>query len=122
METETPRRCLDCERLLILEATWRAMTPVEVATAKHTGRAKHCARGLCNGCYVRHKAHGTLDNYARSTTPAEVALAEWEWLHEAGELRRSDVLADRIRQAAPRIGMSPEALEAALQRAARRAA
>lgn len=49
--------------------------------------------------------------------PAELVLADWRWLHETGQLDEDDTLANRIRIAAPRIGMKVDALEQALRRA-----
>lgn len=49
--------------------------------------------------------------------PRELVLVDWEWLHETGELSEADPLAQRVRAAAPRMGMSDDALERALQRA-----
>jgi hypothetical protein len=51
--------------------------------------------------------------------PRAVALEEWRFLHEAGELNPRDPQAQRIRQAAPRLGVSYSALERALLRAKR---
>lgn len=119
---DSDRRCLVCERRLILEHHWRAMSAEAKATAKHTGRAAHRCRGLCTRCHDRAAAAGTLEDFPRINMAGPDVLAEWEWLHEAGELRSSDSRAQRIRQAAPRIGLSEEALDAALWRAERTAA
>lgn len=51
------------------------------------------------------------------SVPRELVLADWNWLHETGELRATDPLAWRIREAAPRMGMTDEALGKALERA-----
>lgn len=47
----------------------------------------------------------------------ELVLVDWYWLHETGQLDEDTPLAVRIREAAPRIGMTADALEQALRRA-----
>lgn len=49
--------------------------------------------------------------------PRELVMADWNWLHETGELDPEMPLIQRVKLAAPRIGMSVDALDRALHRA-----
>lgn len=53
----------------------------------------------------------------RPIVPRAHVVAEWEWLHETGELSSTDSMRARIALAAPRINMTAPALEKALARA-----
>jgi hypothetical protein len=46
--------------------------------------------------------------------PRHLVVLDWHWLHEVGELREDETLAERVRRAAPRIGVSETALFSAL--------
>ena len=47
----------------------------------------------------------------------ELVLEDWNWLHETGQLDHADSLKHRTELAAPRMGMSVDALAQALRRA-----
>lgn len=65
------------------------------------------------------RAVGTAREYLGETVGVKSAhvLADWHWLHETRQLSEADSLNHRIELAAPRIGMSCDALEQALRRA-----
>lgn len=66
--------------------------------------------GLCGRCEARHRA-GTTPGVRTPYVPAECALDDWAMLRDQGY---------NWRDAAPRIGMTPGALDKALTRAKRR--
>lgn len=89
-------KCVDCGRKI---------TPQKRA---HEGHPRHAGRGLCTACHARHKAHGTLIDFERKSWSREELLNEWVLLRDEGI---------RMRDAAPRIGVSYDALDRALCRA-----
>ena len=68
-------------------------------------------RRLCGTCYERHRYHGTVDRFQRTTWINDELIAEWEWLASEGYTRA---------QAAERLGMSKKRLEKAIERHQRR--
>lgn len=71
----------------------------------------HHSRGLCRTCYRRATEDGTIDDWPCRKRPADDVLEDWDMLRREGY---------SMVQAAPRIGVSPDALEMAIVRARRR--
>lgn len=74
------------------------------------GFRRHGGRGLCSPCYSRASRDGTLLDFGRATLSRDDVLDDWEVLREQGYGRRV---------AAERLGMSLDAFDGALRRAAR---
>lgn len=82
--------------------------------------AKRCdksARGLCKRCYSKASRDGTLVDHERASKPAAEVLAEWQQLADS-----TAPLMVECKRLAPRLGMRPETLAAALRRAGVRSA
>jgi hypothetical protein len=69
---------------------------------------QRAGRGLCSACHQRAKRDGTLIDYERRSVARDELLDEWEILRGDG---------CTIPQAAPRLGMTVDALAKALDRA-----
>lgn len=73
-------------------------------------QVKHEGRGLCRGCWSRHRAAGTLHVYPRTTRPAAEVVGDYVALRERDP-------AATLAEHAGRLGMTRSALEQALRRA-----
>lgn len=102
------RPCKTCQHPTLSSRQWRKQPTPRVA------REWVASTGQCRTCYRRASNPNPRPG---GGVPREVVLEDWSWLHETGELSRHDPLTVRVRQAAPRMGMSPAALERALARA-----
>lgn len=84
-----------------------------VSTARSNRRPKgvvaNYGRGLCTQCYKAAEANDTLADYEVRVRSRDEVIEEYLGLRLVGVRRIAD--------AAPRIGMTPKALERALQRA-----
>lgn len=69
-------------------------------------------RGLCSACYWRHRTAGTLDRFPRKVRPSHDTFEDYLFLAAQGYTRRT---------AAERMGITKQALEKAIMRAARAA-
>jgi hypothetical protein len=87
------------------------MTREERAEARRAGFHEYDARGLCQGCYARHRHSGELIDWERTTRDADTLLTDWEMLRDDGYT---------VRQAAERLQVTFAALDKALCRAKRR--
>lgn len=54
---------------------------------------------------------------SRAGVSKELVLLDWNWLHEVGYLKSDMPGSERVKLAAPRMGMKPKTLECALKRA-----
>lgn len=115
---DTHRTCRECNRALLPDWQWRLLPHRAKRVLVSAGWSRHIARDLCFNDYRRARLAGEFGEYRLNRDRTEV-LAEWRFLHEAGELNLEDSQARRIKQAAPRIGMKPQALERCLLRAKR---
>jgi hypothetical protein len=96
------RQCRACPRWIAPASTHRRHPWLRERYARHT------ARGLCVACYVRVRTAGCLDDYPRATWTRDELLDEWEFLRSTGV---------GVVEAAPRLGMTVDALAQALERA-----
>lgn len=95
--------CRDCGRNMVPATAHRKMR-----AALRMRFVRHLARGLCSGCYWRHKTDGSLLDFEARKLSRDELLTEWELLRSDGV--RLDVAAERI-------GTSAQALDRALHRA-----
>lgn len=98
-----------CDRTLLPYNQWRVTSREERAALNAQGFFPLSGRGLCFRCYSRAKRAGTLIDYERRGFPRALLLEEWALLRSEGYTPR---------QAAERLGMSYDAFEKALERAA----
>lgn len=107
--------CLDCGIDLIPDNRWKRFTDAEKADHRRRGYYRHKGRGLCGTCHKAHWARGELVDYERSGRPVLELIEDFQHL----DLDRSLSMRRRIQLAAPRLGMTPGALERAFYRARR---
>jgi hypothetical protein len=101
----TTTTCPSCGHPTVGRTEWQNMPKPRPARRRaEDGRCTRCARGPANGS-------------PREQVTRELVLADWQWLHETGQLDPLDSIKHRVKIAAPRMGMSPDALEQALRRA-----
>lgn len=113
METTT-RPCDQCRIPTLPYTTWtKAPQPVR-DTWKATGLRRAGARGLCNTCYRTRWATGQLTDHPRRNVPRRDVLEDWAALSDE---RAGLSQTQAVRIMAPRLGMTPAALEKALARA-----
>lgn len=104
--------CLGCGRPTVSQNQWRALS-VEERRALQARVRPNIGRGLCPACYMRARKAGTLEDFERATVPAALVVSEWQH----ADLPRDWSKAKRVRHLAPRLSMTPDALERALLRA-----
>ena len=97
--------CTGCEVPTVGSYTWKRMSKAE-----RVGLQRHSGHGLCPRCYSRERRQTPA---TRSMVPRAVVVEEWEWLDHDRMASR----AQRVRTAAARLGMTPDALDKALTRA-----
>jgi hypothetical protein len=96
------RQCRACPRWLLPRGALRRSPLLRERYAEHG------ARGLCHACYLRVRNAGRLDDYPRATWTRDELLDEWKFLRSTGV---------GVVEAAPRLGMTVDALTRALARA-----
>lgn len=111
-DVRTQDPCRSCGCKLVTTGTWRAADSDQRAIWNAAGLREHKGRGLCSRCYYRHRQDGTLADFERTTMPEDMVVAEWHRLDDGDGSR-----AQRVQRLAPRLGMKPDALERALDRA-----
>lgn len=99
--------CVRCGAPMIPDRRWRALTSEERSSS---GQAGHRARGLCNHCYLA--SRGDLADYERRSRPSVETAEEATRL-----LDPTRPVASQLPHVAPRLGMTPAAVEKALARA-----
>lgn len=107
-----PWPCSKCHRLMVSKRTYYGHP---------RGREFQVAysRELCVSCGCRNEEYRAARRKpdAAQQRPLTHVLEDWNWLDHDPTVSG----AERIRQAAPRLGMKPKALEKALERAGVRA-
>ena len=111
-----PTHCHRCERPMVPNKEWLKADTETRQTWVDTGRVRSMSRGLCTSCYNRLSGRrlGELADYARQTMPRGHVVEEWDHLKTQGA-----PLYVNLKRVAPRLGMSPKALDKALRRAGR---
>lgn len=104
-------RCVRCKRRMLGKSGWDWRDPKDRLNLRRSGWARTEARGLCSGCYSTIQQAGKLADYERITRSNRELLTEWAMLKQQGY---------SIAQAADRLGVTRDAIEAAMKR--RRAA
>lgn len=103
-----------CGRRLVTQAAWRALSNEERRAQRAQGLAGRQGRGLCLTCYTRLRRTGGLIDFERPNRSRAEVLEEWRALPTEGSTN------ERIRQLAPRLGMTVDALSRAICRATAR--
>lgn len=107
----TPKagNCVGCDIPMFSLYSWATIPPAERERMIREGFAsKHLGRGLCSRCYnSAYKSDRLIDHERRSMPRADV-VEEFELLGSG----RSKY--DRIRELAPRLGMTAKAVERSL--------
>lgn len=98
-----------CGRELVPKLRWTKTPRVVRNLGTH---AQADARGLCVTCLRRAQKAGTIIDFERVTMPRETVLEEWARLAD-----RRVSKAENVRRLAPRLGMTPAALDRAVNRA-----
>lgn len=107
-----------CSYQLVPKCQWEGLTRLERWQLRQNGRNEYGGRGLCKRCHDRAKRYNTLHDFPRLTVSREEVLAEWAHVDRDRTLPRKQ----QIQMVAPRMGMTPEALERALLRAQKESA
>jgi len=115
MAGERKCRALEgCDLILVSEAPWRATPVADRVVLRAAGYARHSGRGLCTNHYWQAARAGTLDQYPGKIRPSTNVAEDWATISLSQNKLESR--AYRIREAAPRMGMTEHALEKALDR------
>ena len=113
--TKPLNNCLHCERPMVSQVRWMKAGPAMRKLWLNIGLIRAACRGLCNTCDMRaRKAGGDHELPPRVTVPRETAVEEWDHLKTMGA-----PLSVNLQRVAPRLGMTPKALDKALRRAGR---
>lgn len=99
-KAKPPWPCVECGHLMLAYDSYMKQT-----VKRHR---QHQARNLCRQCHWRRFHPAT-----RTLRPRSHVLEDWRWIDHDPYVSGKE----RIRQAAPRLGMSFAALEKALERA-----
>lgn len=110
----TDPTCAACERRTVPERAWKRADDTQRQLWRESGMVRGSGRGLCKPCYTKHYKAGTLDTFPRVTVPRRDVVDDWQ--HLAAE-RAGMSRAQAVQVLAPRMGMTPDALEKALDRA-----
>lgn len=107
--------CRECGAGLVRQRVWRKLTQAERDRLTAEGKRRQERPGLCSRCF--HRANREKQRAEADIMTRDLVLTDWRWLHETGQLSETEPLAARVRVAAPRMGMTVDALAKALERA-----
>lgn len=109
-EVKVVGECVECDTEMVARRAYDRLSVEERARLRVQGRHVHRGFSLCTRCYGRSRWR---DGVRRNNRRDDV-LADWRLLADASKSQYRNVV-----ELAPRIGMSPAALEKALCRAKR---